>query len=245
MVQQVFHENRLARVPLADEEEDARLLDGGGIEFAYPESHGRGNLCVSLMGEKKRVCGTRSVLRFCSVCEKVIVMHHLYVGRDVQRPDRHNLGSTLCLRVVDLLLPLGVSVDVIVCHGRGGHRGIVGTPTLVDAEGTFHQGSEALYALEVLLSRAASTTTTSKKDRGTSRGTGGRVAATNDDDDDGFPASGRMSLPLEDDDDGSVDEDKKIGIDETNQLISMHQSAMKNEPSSSTPPPPPPPSASS
>ena len=73
----------------------------------------------------------------------------LYVARDKRRPQRHDLGSVLCLRVLDLL-PRG-TVQVHECR-RGERRApwLAGTPTLALEGGEVLRGHQALEHLQRL-----------------------------------------------------------------------------------------------
>ena len=74
----------------------------------------------------------------------------LYVARDRRDASRHDLGSILCIRLVDRFVP-GM-VDIVECHGR--HPGmpswLVGTPTLHAATGEVWRGNQALERLQEL-----------------------------------------------------------------------------------------------
>lgn len=75
-------------------------------------------------------------------------MHVLYVARDRKTPTRHDLGSVLCLRVLDLLPPH--LVDVQECTARSKPVGVVGTPTLLTPHGESFRGHQALSKLQHL-----------------------------------------------------------------------------------------------
>jgi hypothetical protein len=73
----------------------------------------------------------------------------LYVSRDKRKPQQHDLGSVLCLRVLDLLPPGTVAVH----ECRSGERRapwLVGTPTLALEGGTVLRGFQALEHLQRL-----------------------------------------------------------------------------------------------
>lgn len=72
----------------------------------------------------------------------------LYVARDKRRPARHDLGSVLCLRVLDLL-PDG-AVRVHDCDQMRGPKPawLTGTPTLATGDAQVLRGHEALLHLQ-------------------------------------------------------------------------------------------------
>jgi hypothetical protein len=70
----------------------------------------------------------------------------LYVARDKRKPDVPDLGSILCMHVVD---EYKLAVKVMECSSLRRPNGVVGTPTLV-LEGVVHTGHAALYALQRL-----------------------------------------------------------------------------------------------
>lgn len=76
-------------------------------------------------------------------------MHTLYVARDKKKPQQHDLGSVLCLRMLDLI-PHD-AVDVQDCDGmRSKPQWLTGTPTLTDAQGQVYRGHQALSKLQHL-----------------------------------------------------------------------------------------------
>lgn len=86
----------------------------------------------------------------------------LYVARDKRRPERHDLGSALCLRVLDLL-----PQDTVRVHDCDTMRGakppwLVGTPTLATGDAEVLRGHEALLYLQ-RVSVDVSAQTSSKK----------------------------------------------------------------------------------
>lgn len=82
--------------------------------------------------------------------------HVLYVARDKRRHDRHDLGSVLCLRVLDLMPAASVEVqDADALHARP--LWLTGTPTLVLDGGDVLRGYEALTHLQRLAVELART----------------------------------------------------------------------------------------
>jgi hypothetical protein len=74
----------------------------------------------------------------------------LYVARDKRHPDRYDLGSTLCMRAIELA-PREVAFDVREVHGDTPNKPVwlVGTPTLL-ADGEVHRGRHALEHVQRL-----------------------------------------------------------------------------------------------
>lgn len=82
----------------------------------------------------------------------------LYVARDVRVPTRHDIGSVLCMRLVQTMAGVAhVDVREVSSRKRDASQTrpawLTGTPTLVDeAEGGFWTGHDALFYLQELLS---------------------------------------------------------------------------------------------
>lgn len=74
----------------------------------------------------------------------------LYVARDRRRPDRHDVGSVLCMQLLERLPREAVHVvDATHLHPRPSW--LIGTPTLVaDAGGDLWRGHQALTKLQSL-----------------------------------------------------------------------------------------------
>lgn len=92
----------------------------------------------------------------------------LYVARDRRNPNRYDIGSTLCLRLVDMVPQTGV--DVYDCEALTNERPswLIGTPTLVaESGGDVYRGIQALNRLQTLcLDSARSQQSSSKGDSG-------------------------------------------------------------------------------
>ena len=91
----------------------------------------------------------------------------LYVARDRKDPSRYDLGSVLCLRVVDMMP--GAPIDVYDCDDMPHERPswLIGTPTLVaDTGGDIYRGMQALNRLQSMSVEMVRTTATPKKKEG-------------------------------------------------------------------------------
>jgi len=70
----------------------------------------------------------------------------LYVAMDKKNDSRYDLGSVLCMQVVEKHLPTG-AVHVQVCTRRDRPAFLAGTPSL-ELEGALHEGFDALMRLQ-------------------------------------------------------------------------------------------------
>lgn len=81
----------------------------------------------------------------------------LYVARDRKRPERHDLGSILCLQVVGLLPHDVVQVQECTPSNMNLPSWLIGTPTLVVDDDGVLLGHQALTYLQELAVKLAST----------------------------------------------------------------------------------------
>lgn len=79
-------------------------------------------------------------------------MARLYVARDRRRPERHDLGSLLCVHALRLLPPDTVQVTEVTSLSQAHHPAwLTGTPTLVvDEQQQVLRGHQALQYLQDL-----------------------------------------------------------------------------------------------
>ena len=160
----------------------------------------------------------------------------LYVARDKRRPDRHDLGSVLCLRVLDLM-PAG-AVEV---HDADALRArplwLTGTPTLVLDGGDVLGGYEALTHLQRLaVDLARSSSRPAKRapqQQAPPPPMAAAVAAVEED------ALWGSSSVVEDDDDGAT-QDRKLTGDDLARAMRAREEARAPPAGGSAPPPLPP-----
>lgn len=78
-------------------------------------------------------------------------MARLYVARDRRRPERHDLGSLLCVHALRLLPPDTVQVTEVTSLSQAHHPAwLTGTPTLVVDQQQVLRGHQALQYLQDL-----------------------------------------------------------------------------------------------
>lgn len=79
----------------------------------------------------------------------------LYVARDKRQPSRHDVGSVLCLQLVETISP-ALKVDVHQCdNARDRPPWLTGTPTLHEDNGSKSQGFEAVQRLQTIAMEVA------------------------------------------------------------------------------------------
>lgn len=181
--------------------------------------------------------------------------YNLYVARDRRDPHRYDLGSTLCLRVVDMMSS-HFAVDVYDCEALSHDRPswLIGTPTLVaDSGGDVFRGLQALNRLQTLCMDAARASASkgaappSAAPRGSARAPQPPSSQP--------PASKPPSVPADGDDLDSLwqaprepdaDEDdnddmfsKKLTSDDLTRATSKRESRPAEQSGQGQPPPPP------
>ena len=192
----------------------------------------------------------------------------LYVAQDKKRPGRHDLGSVLCMRLLELL-PTGVVEVRAVEQERAKPAWLRGTPSLLDENGDVHTGHAALWELQRATVEHAERRGAASATKKSSAGCGGmsarrveprlqmredtrpRAPQRNEEsptmdesameDDDG---AGVMDRALWEtkvvEDDGDVDDGRKITSDEIQRMTQARNAALRASDASRAPPPPPP-----
>lgn len=151
----------------------------------------------------------------------------LYVARDRARPERHDVGSVLCLRVLDLLPPGTVSVR----EARSGEPRppwLTGTPTLV-IDGHVLRGFEAISHLQ----RLAVDLARRPKEQ---RQAPSRQTPREEEEEEEEDWTAAMTASMEDE---VVDTDRKLTGDDLARAMRAREQP-KQQPGGKQPPPPPP-----
>lgn len=179
----------------------------------------------------------------------------LYVAADKRQPQRHDVGSILCLRALDLLPASHAPAVRDATAVRPRPQWLVGTPTLRLPDGDTLRGHEAVehlqrLAVELARAEAAAPKTTRPPPRPLAPAPVGLVAAraappaatpplVDDDVDDEVDALFASRIADDGDDDGDVGARKITGDDLARALRAREASAPSGPPAGAPPPPPP------
>jgi len=180
----------------------------------------------------------------------------LYVARDRKDPSRYDLGSVLCLRVVDMMP--GAPIDVYDCDDMPHERPswLIGTPTLVaDTGGDIYRGMQALNRLQSMSVEMVRTTATPKKKEGARQQQPPPMAAVamhaavpsqqqeQYDEGEGGGLESLWQSPMESSAEDEMEDtfNRKLTSDDLMRLSKGREMKNPNEMNNNGPPPPPPP----
>ena len=172
-----------------------------------------------------------------------MVDFRLYVARDRKNSSRHDLGSILCIRVVDLVRPGAVTILECTPRDPANPSWLVGTPTLHHVPtGEIWRGHQALSRLQHLVAESNERPAAAAK----AAAPAPAPAAARPPADEGVAAEAgepeNMWSVTEDDeggeDDGALPHSRKLTGDDLARAISARQAASSSNGADARPPKP-------